>query len=83
MRDDEPPAGYVQFTAGTARVVCAEHLADSLRTALAGCTLYDYASRHPAPEPLPAEGPRTRYRSPETPIASSFATTDTADFSRR
>ena len=47
MRDDGPPAGYVQFIAGTARVACAEHLADSLRTALADTTLYDYAARQP------------------------------------
>ena len=56
MRDDEPPAGYVQFTAGTARVVCTEHLADSLRSALAGSTLYDYASRQPAARALAGRG---------------------------
>jgi 3-deoxy-D-manno-octulosonic acid kinase len=56
MRDDGPPAGYVQFTAATARVVCAEHLADSLRTALADTTLYDYAARQPAARPLAGRG---------------------------
>ena len=83
MRDDGPPAGYVQFSVGTTRVVCAEHLADSVRTALAirRCTTMRRAN--PMLEPLPAEGPRMRYRCPETPIASSFGTIDMADFSRR
>jgi len=56
MRDDGPPAGYVQFTAATARVVCAEHLADSLRTALADTTLYDYAARQPDARALAGRG---------------------------
>lgn len=56
MRDDGPPAGYVQFTAGTARVVCAEHLADSLRTALANTTLFDYAARQPDARALAGRG---------------------------
>ena len=56
MRDDEPPAGYVQFTAGSARVVCAEQLVDSLKAALADSTLYDYASRHPHARALAGRG---------------------------
>jgi len=56
MRDEEPPAGYVQFTVGTARVVCAEHLTDSLKAALAAGTLYDYASRHSQARALAGRG---------------------------
>jgi len=56
MRDDGPPAGYVQFAAGTARVVCAEHLADSVRAALADTTLYEYAARQPAARALAGRG---------------------------
>jgi hypothetical protein len=56
MRDDEPPAGYVQFTAGSARVVCAEQLVDSLKAALTETTLFDYASRHPHARALAGRG---------------------------
>jgi 3-deoxy-D-manno-octulosonic acid kinase len=56
MRDDEPPAGYVEFAAGNARVVCTDHFADSLKEALAAGTLYDYASRHPEARALAGRG---------------------------
>jgi 3-deoxy-D-manno-octulosonic acid kinase len=56
MRDDEPPAGYAKFIAGSARVVCAEHLTDSLRAALAHRTLYDYAAQHPSARALAGRG---------------------------
>ena len=56
MRDDEPPAGYVRFSVGTARVVCTEQFADSVRAALAGGTLYDYASSHTAARHLSGRG---------------------------
>ena len=56
MRNTEPPAGYVAFSVGAARVVCAEQFADSLRTALASKTLYEYASRHPAARALAGRG---------------------------
>jgi hypothetical protein len=56
MRDDEPPAGYVQFAVGKARIVCAEHLGDSLRTAMREATLYQYAERHPRARALAGRG---------------------------
>src|SRR5262249_54964690 len=44
---DEMPAGFAPFTVGRARAVCAAHVADAVREALAAGTLYDYAQRHP------------------------------------
>ena len=64
MRYDEPPAGYVRFSVGTARVVCLEHLADSLKTALGGDTLYGYASRHPTARAIAGRGPVFAVRLP-------------------
>jgi hypothetical protein len=56
MRDDEPPAGYIQFAVGKAHVVCAEHLGDSLRVAMREATLYQYAERHPRARALAGRG---------------------------
>jgi hypothetical protein len=78
MRDEEPPAGYVQLTVGTARVVCAEHLVDSLKAALAAGTLYDYASRHPQARALAGRGTAYSVPLPAIPIASWFDTIGTA-----
>jgi len=47
MSHDEAPAGFVPFTVGRARAVCAVHVADAVREALTAGTLYDYARRHP------------------------------------
>lgn len=56
MRDDEPPAGYVRFTAGQGNVVCAEHLSAPVRIALQHGTLYAYAEKHPRARALAGRG---------------------------
>lgn len=55
MRADAPP-GFVRFTAARSEVVCAEHVADALRTALAHGTLYQYAESHTHSRPLMGRG---------------------------
>jgi hypothetical protein len=56
MSHEEMPAGFVPFTVGRARAVCAAHVADAVRQALAGGTLYEYAQRHPKSRTLRGRG---------------------------
>jgi hypothetical protein len=56
MSREEMPAGFVPFTAGRARAVCAAHVANAVREALAAGTLYDYAQRHPKARTLRGRG---------------------------
>jgi hypothetical protein len=56
MRHLDVPAGFVSFTAGRAHVVCASHVADAFRQALAAGTLYQYAERHPRTRALAGRG---------------------------
>jgi hypothetical protein len=41
------PNGFIAFTVGRASIVCAEHIAGAIRTALEAGSLYRYAERHP------------------------------------
>lgn len=56
MRDDQLPAGYVQFLAGQTRVVCAEHVRDAVRVALRDGTLYAFAAHHAQARSLAGRG---------------------------
>ena len=56
MRDANAPAGFVKFTAGRAEVVCAPHVADAFRLALAAGTLYEYAEKHPRARSIAGRG---------------------------
>jgi hypothetical protein len=57
MRDADPPAGFVRFAAGPARVVCAAHVADAFRRAITEAgTLYKYAESHPRARTLTGRG---------------------------
>lgn len=46
MREDQLPAGYVQFLAGQTRVVCTEHVRDAVTAVLGDASLYEYAAQH-------------------------------------
>jgi 3-deoxy-D-manno-octulosonic acid kinase len=56
MANADVPAGFTSFTIGRARAVCATHVADALRTALATGTLFQYAERHPQKRALMGRG---------------------------
>jgi hypothetical protein len=47
MHHADAPAGFLRFTAARAEVVCATHVADAFREALAAGSLYKYAETHP------------------------------------
>jgi 3-deoxy-D-manno-octulosonic acid kinase len=50
------PAEFTRFAAGSTEVVCATHLAQSLRDIVARETLYDYAARLSTARPLAGRG---------------------------
>ena len=52
----ELPAGFVSFTVGTSRVVCAEYAASATRSALANATLYDFAANDSSRRELSGRG---------------------------
>jgi hypothetical protein len=50
------PRGFVSFSVGRGDVVCANHVADAVRAALAASSLYRYAASHPAARALAGRG---------------------------
>jgi hypothetical protein len=56
MSDAGAPSGFVPFSLGRARAVCAAHVTDAVREALTSGTLYDYARRHPKARTLRGRG---------------------------
>lgn len=50
------PADFTRFTAGRAEVVCAAHIAGSLREIVASGTVYEFAARHPSARALAGRG---------------------------
>jgi 3-deoxy-D-manno-octulosonic acid kinase len=56
MDGDRIPPGYVEFTPGRARAVCAEAIAAAVQGALSDGTLHQYAERHPQARPLAGRG---------------------------
>ncbi|HTE44490.1 MAG TPA: lipopolysaccharide kinase InaA family protein [Gemmatimonadaceae bacterium] len=56
MRATELPAGFVTFAVAGSRVVCAGDIADAIRRAMTGATLYEYAERHPYARALAGRG---------------------------
>ena len=56
MRDREPPPGFVRFTVDRSTVTCAAHVAEPMRVALRGQTLYEYAERHALARALAGRG---------------------------
>ncbi len=56
MADAELPAGFVSFSVGRSEVVCANHIADSLREVLRATTLHEYAALHPTARTLVGRG---------------------------
>ena len=64
MRDREPPEGYTRFVVGRSRVVCADHLVDTLRAALRDQTLHEFAACQPNARPLVGRGTSYAIRLP-------------------
>lgn len=56
MRHPQTPPGFVRFAVGRSTVTCALHVADSVRDALRGGSLYSYAERHPRARALAGRG---------------------------
>ena len=56
MRDADAPAGFLRFSVDRAEAVCESHIADALREALVGRTLYQYAEKHPNARSLAGRG---------------------------
>lgn len=52
----ELPTGFVRFAAARAEVVCARHVADAVREAMRGGTLYGYGERHAQSRALAGRG---------------------------
>jgi hypothetical protein len=52
----EIPAGFVSFSVGSARVVCADYAATAARTALGSGTLFDFAAHDPSRRELSGRG---------------------------
>lgn len=56
MREADLPPGFVRFAIDGSDVVCAEAVADSIREALRGATLFEYAAAHPEARTLVGRG---------------------------